>query len=65
MNKTFSTKLYVILSVILALIVVFGLTKKYIPIKKEISVISSFQECKDAGYPIMESYPEQCATPDG
>lgn len=27
--------------------------------------ISSFEECKAAGYPIMESYPEQCATPDG
>ncbi len=22
--------------------------------------IASFQECKDAGYPIMESFPEQC-----
>jgi hypothetical protein len=30
-----------------------------------VSSISSFEECKDAGYPIMESYPEQCATPDG
>ncbi len=31
----------------------------------EISEINSYQECADAGYPIMESYPEQCATPDG
>lgn len=27
--------------------------------------ISSFEECVAAGYPIMESYPEQCMTPDG
>ena len=27
--------------------------------------VSSFEECKNAGYPIMESYPEQCRTPDG
>ena len=27
--------------------------------------ISSFEECKAAGYPIMESYPEQCLTPEG
>ncbi len=27
--------------------------------------ISSFEECKAAGYPIMESYPEQCKTPNG
>ncbi len=27
--------------------------------------INTFEECVAAGYPIMESYPEQCATPDG
>lgn len=28
-------------------------------------VITNFEECVNAGYPIMESYPEQCKTPDG
>lgn len=27
--------------------------------------ISSFEECAEAGFPVMESYPEQCKTPDG
>ncbi len=27
--------------------------------------INSYQDCVDAGYPIMESYPERCSTPDG
>ena len=27
--------------------------------------ITSFYECAAAGYPVMESYPEQCRTPDG
>ena len=27
--------------------------------------VNSFEECQQAGYPIMESYPEQCQTPDG
>ena len=27
--------------------------------------IDSFQACADAGYPVQESYPEVCATPDG
>ncbi|NOZ76363.1 MAG: hypothetical protein GXO65_01500 [Euryarchaeota archaeon] len=27
--------------------------------------ITSFQECVQAGYPVMESYPRQCRTPDG
>ena len=26
--------------------------------------VTSFDECAAAGYPIMESYPEQCRTPD-
>jgi hypothetical protein len=33
--------------------------------KPDASSITSFDECAAAGYPIMESYPEQCATPDG
>jgi hypothetical protein len=27
--------------------------------------IDSFEDCAAAGYPIAESYPEQCFTPDG
>jgi hypothetical protein len=30
-----------------------------------VSVVNSFGECVAAGYPIMESYPRQCSTPDG
>ncbi len=27
--------------------------------------VYNFEECKDAGYPVMESYPRQCRGPDG
>ena len=27
--------------------------------------ITNFEECRAAGYPIMEKYPEECAAPDG
>jgi hypothetical protein len=27
--------------------------------------INNFEECAAAGNPVMESYPEQCRTPDG
>ena len=27
--------------------------------------INSFEECVEAGYPVAESYPEQCFVPDG
>jgi len=30
-----------------------------------VSKISNFEDCVNAGYPIMESYPRQCKTPDG
>jgi len=55
--------LYLILAVLL-LITGFFLLK--ILIKKPTpQVISSFEECARAGYPILESYPRQCKTPDG
>lgn len=27
--------------------------------------VTNFEECAEAGYPVMESYPRQCRTPDG
>lgn len=32
-------------------------------IRPEQEPIDSFEECRDAGYPIMESYPPMCAVP--
>lgn len=32
---------------------------------EEVSKINSFNDCVEAGYPVMESFPEQCATEDG
>ncbi|MES3005613.1 MAG: GerMN domain-containing protein [Patescibacteria group bacterium] len=31
----------------------------------QVVVIKTYEECVAAGYPVMESYPEQCKTPDG
>jgi len=33
--------------------------------KQTIETIDSFEECVQAGYPVMESYPMQCITADG
>ncbi len=30
-----------------------------------VPLVSDFDACADAGYPVMESYPRQCRTPDG
>ncbi len=53
-----------ILLIILLLIAagaVWLLTRKTVPQP----IISTFEECAAAGYPILETYPEQCRTPDG
>jgi hypothetical protein len=38
----------------------------YIPGNEESSVeVNNFAACLDAGYPVMESFPRQCQSPDG
>jgi len=34
-------------------------------IEEDDEVIDDFEDCVEAGYPVMESYPEQCMTDDG
>ena len=33
--------------------------------KKTIKTVDSFEECVEEGYPILQTYPETCQTPDG
>ncbi len=53
-------KNYIILAVVL-IVVLFGLLDYFRPVKE----VVSFETCAKAGYPVMESYPRQCKTPDG
>lgn len=39
--------------------------KKAPVVTNEAPVVLSFEDCEAAGYPVMESSPRQCATPDG
>jgi eight-cysteine-cluster-containing protein len=54
----------IILFSLLFIAIIFLVVNNY---QKETDVqeISSFQECEEAGYPIMESYPRQCRVPGG
>jgi hypothetical protein len=50
------------------IIVILGVAAYFImfkPIEETITDINSFEECVSAGYPVLESYPRQCKTPDG
>ncbi len=58
-------KKIIISAVVLALVVagfLFMNKKASSPVLGE---VKSFEDCVDAGYPVMESYPRQCKTPDG
>lgn len=48
--------------VVLGLVVWFGVLY---PRDSSVKNILSFEDCMLAGYPVMESFPRQCKTPDG
>ncbi len=53
------------LAIVLAIIAGLLLSLSNIAKQQRMYAIATYEECKNAGYPVMESYPEQCATPDG
>lgn len=56
-----NTKLVAVFAVIL----IVGIAIWQLKSRENPQNITSFDECAAAGYPVMESYPEQCKTPDG
>lgn len=57
-----STRMLIVLLVILSIIgiALWSVSKHF-----EVAAINSYADCAKAGYPILESYPSQCRTPDG
>ena len=58
------------LLIILIIIFLAGVILIYFPLTQQSSrnvpdKITNFIECSGAGYPVAESYPRQCRTPDG
>ncbi len=51
----------------IALIVLLALIGGYFWLQEKESApeVLSFEDCVEAGYPVAESYPRQCMTPDG
>ena len=45
--------------------ILLGLIALLLGCTQQVATINSFDDCANAGYPIMESYPRQCKTPDG
>lgn len=38
---------------------------KNLSVVQDVGEVKSFEDCRKAGYPVMESSPSQCVTPDG
>ncbi|MDO8269823.1 MAG: Gmad2 immunoglobulin-like domain-containing protein, partial [Candidatus Levybacteria bacterium] len=59
--KKLGMRIFVTILVIIGVFGAFYFFKQ----QQKIEGISSFEECADAGFPIMESYPSQCRTSNG
>jgi hypothetical protein len=53
------------LIVLVFIIVIGGIVGWYTINNRKEMTINSYDECAAAGYPILESYPEQCTAPNG
>lgn len=58
-------KYFLLLSIIVVFggVVVYGIF--FFKEKAKEAAVNNFEECVSAGYPVLESYPRQCKTPDG
>lgn len=63
-NKIKHKNKFVVLVVCIIVIIIGFVGVQYWNYKK-VTKIMSFDECVAAGYPVMESFPPRCATPDG
>ncbi len=60
-----SKKLLYFIVVFILAVVIFYTYSYFRPKLTNFGEILSFADCSAAGYPILESYPRQCKTPDG
>lgn len=57
--------IYISISLFIVFLIVVAVDFKLSKESVQEPLITNFEECKNAGYPIMESYPEQCLDPNG
>lgn len=60
-----NVKILLLISIILVFLGVVGYGVAGFWKQNQIKKINSFETCSQSGFPILESYPEQCRTPDG
>jgi hypothetical protein len=65
MRQNNKTTLWVIIGLVVLFFLGYWIYASQNQPDDEVSFVSNFEECVDAGYPVQESYPRQCSTPDG
>lgn len=67
-NTNQKTLLYIVF-IVLILVIGFSIYKSHNNTSSDITtnqaLVTNFEECANAGYPVMESYPRQCRTTNG
>ncbi len=54
-----------LIGILIIVILVIGAVFYVMNYQKDLPVVTDFDSCVAAGYPVAESYPRQCRTPDG
>ena len=65
MNKAVVIIGFLVVSCICFMLMIMGVGVYLYKANEQVNNVSTFQECVDAGNPVMLSYPTQCITPDG
>ncbi len=65
MENGMKTTTLIGIAIVLTIVAALLLSLSNIAKQQRVLAVNTFADCKAAGYPIMESYPEQCRTPDG
>lgn len=58
-------KKIILFLIILIILIIWSVVFFYSAEEKNLDSIKSFEDCEKQGYPVKESYPRQCMTPDG
>jgi len=57
--------IFLVIIIIVGILIALVLLLNHPNSKSAIKKVNSFEECIEAGYPVLESYPRQCHTPEG
>lgn len=55
----------ILIPLIVIALIAAGIGAYFLFQKPDVEKITNFEECAKAGYPVLETYPRQCKTPDG